>query len=170
MGGDPVLRVAWQTQSENVGLVEPAFLKPAVATLAQGGQAFGPGTHAASGATLGRCEISEEVPDQLSVHVLVVRLVPIVEQALVACPAASVGRAVLERVGVVVADRERSPREGGQHPRIFDESAKHADAAFRYPMTEAHSSRRIFAPFAVESLFISLIIDHFFCRLIKLCA
>ena len=65
-----------------------------------------------------------------------VRLVPVVEQTLVACLAASVGRTILKRVGVVVADRERSSRKGGQHRRVFDESAEDTGTAFRHLMEE----------------------------------
>ena len=65
-----------------------------------------------------------------------VRLVRVVEQALVARLAAAVGRAVLEGVRVVVAECQGPARQRRHHGRIVDELTEDAGPTFRYLVEE----------------------------------
>ena len=103
----------------------------AVATLPKRGQAFRAGARAAGGTAFGMRQICEQIADQRAIQNSVIGLVPIVQEAFVARPAAPVRGPILQGVGIVVTDRKRPARERGQRRRTLGKLAQNAGASFR---------------------------------------
>ena len=67
---------------------------------------------------------------RITVEILVVRLVAVVEQALVARLAAGLGALVFERVRIEVADLQRRRASSRNHGGVFGDLPQNAGAAF----------------------------------------
>src|SRR5690606_35112753 len=78
----------------------------------------------------GRTQVREELPDRLSIHVAVIRLVRVFEETLVTSCPASVGGDVLQCVGVEVTYLERRARDARESRRVVNQLAQHARPTF----------------------------------------